>query len=154
MSYKLTQDIKDQINIIANSNLLPSVPMEYMGTIHWNGTDLLKKGISEMEINKIIVKIEYGKTYKQSNIPMLKNLDHAPHLRSAYRNKGIAALMTYAVKMIDYKQRAMLMYPSLFDDEGNYKGVDTGTVMKPDTSFVEYMNEQKAAQKNSILKKV
>lgn len=133
--WTLTTEVKQQLKGIG-ANYIPPMPFEAMFDLTHDGSTLLNQGVTHVKKGKLEIPVMIGQQYVQK-VPALKNADHYLHLKEAYQKNGIMGVTMYMEQCKKLLAKAKLMYPSLFDEEGNYKGVQAGTVLKPDKAFTE-----------------
>lgn len=133
--WTLTNEIRQQLKGIG-ANYIPAMPFEGLFDLKYEGIDLINQGVTHVKRDGKNIPVIVGQQYIQK-VPALMNADHYKHLKEAYQQNGMMGVTIYMEQCKKLLEKAKLMYPSLFDEEGFYKGVQAGTVMKPDPSFTE-----------------
>jgi hypothetical protein len=147
--FEMIATIRSQIDQIAKQ--LPGMCEEYNITNPVSGYDLIQRGIQSIKRagSGLVIPVEIGQTYDLPGVA-LRDVNHVHKLRLYYRIDGILGIHNYLKQIEPYRQTMMMQYPSLWSEGGNYMGVEEGTQMPIDSTFMEAAQKMAAAE-NKVL---
>lgn len=131
--YTLTDQLQQQIRKIAKQ--LPPMCEEYKTHNQVSGAALIANGLHVIKKAGIIQPVVIGSTYDLPSVA-LRNVNHYDKLAEYYAVKGLLGVHEYLNIIPGYLAAMQGQYPSLFDISGKYLGVEPGTQMQPDKSFI------------------
>lgn len=131
--YTLTDQLQQQIRIIAKQ--LPSMCEEYKTHNQVSGAALIANGHHTLKRAGLIQPVVIGSTYDLPSVA-LRDVNHYDKLTEYYSLKGLLGVHEYLSIIPGYLAAMQGQYPSLFDISGKYLGVEPGTQMQPDKSFI------------------
>ena len=131
--YTLTDQLQQQIRIIAKQ--LPPMCEEYKTHNQVSGAALIANGHHTLKRAGLIQPVVIGSTYDLPSVA-LRDVNHYDKLTEYYSLKGLLGVHEYLSIIPGYLAAMQGQYPSLFDISGKYLGVEPGTQMQPDKSFI------------------
>lgn len=142
--YTLTDQLQQQIRKIAKH--LPPMCEEYKTHNQVSGAELIANGHYTLKRSGIIQPVVIGGTYSLPSVA-LRDVNHYDKLAEYYALKGLAGVHEYLTIIPGYLAAMQGQYPSLFDISGKYLGVEPGTQMQPDKSFINRAKRLQEAER-------
>jgi hypothetical protein len=144
--YALTDEIQRQIRTIAKQ--LPPMCEEYQTHNEVSGAELIVQGHYTLKRAGIIQPVVIGGTYSLPSVA-LRDVKHYNKLAKYYALKGLLGVHEYLNVIPGYLAAMQGQYPSLFDISGRYLGVEPGTQMRPDKSFINQAKRLQEADRSA-----
>jgi hypothetical protein len=144
--YALTDEIQRQIRTIAKH--LPPMCEEYRTHNQVSGAELIARGHYTLKRAGLIQPVVIGSFYPLPSVA-LRDVNHYEKLAEYYALKGLAGVHEYLSIMPGYLAAMQGQYPSLFDISGRYLGVEPGTQMQPDKSFINQARRLQEADRSA-----
>lgn len=142
--YTLTDQLQQQIRKIAKQ--LPPMCEEYKTHNQVSGAALIANGLHVIKKAGLIQPVVIGSTYDLPSVA-LRNVNHYDKLAEYYAVKGLLGVHEYLNIIPGYLAAMQGQYPSLFDISGKYLGVEPGTQMQPDKSFISRAQRMQEAER-------
>lgn len=146
--WTLTKEIKLQLKQI-EEGIMPCCE-EFKTSIMYSGKKLLEQGVTQVKKGEDILDVKEDEMYEQKNITALRDCDYGPWLRRSYRTGGMASVFNMIASIDQMVSTAKEMYPTLFDEDGMYLGVEEGTILPVNPEYVKQMEEE--IKRNEIIK--
>ena len=144
--YALTDEIQRQIRTIAKQ--LPPMCEEYKTHNQVSGAELIARGHYTLKRAGLIQPVVIGSFYPLPSVA-LRDVNHYDKLTEYYALKGLAGTHEYLSIIPGYLAAMQGQYPSLFDSTGRYLGVEPGTQMQPDKSFINQAKRLQEAYRSA-----
>jgi hypothetical protein len=144
--YTLTDQLQQQIRTIAKQ--LPPMCEEYKTHNQVSGAELIAQGHYTLKRGGLIQPVVIGGTYPLPSVA-LRDVNHYDKLVEYYALKGLAGVHEYLSIIPGYLAAMQGQYPSLFDISGKYLGVEPGTQMQPDKSFINQARRLQEADRSA-----
>lgn len=142
--YALTDEIQRQIRKIAKQ--LPPMCEEYKTYNQVSGAELIAQGYYTLKRAGLIQPVVIGSFYPLPSVA-LRDVNHYDKLAEYYALKGLLGVHEYLNVIPGYLAAMQGQYPSLFDISGKYLGVEPGTQMQPDKSFISRAQRMQEAER-------
>ena len=144
--YALTDEIQRQIRTIAKQ--LPPMCEEYKTHNQVSGAELIAQGHYTLKRAGLIQPVVIGSFYPLPSVA-LRDVNHYDKLAEYYALKGLAGVHEYLNIIPGYLAAMQGQYASLFDISGRYLGVEPGTQMQPDKSFINQARRLQEADRSA-----
>ena len=131
--YTLTDQLQQQVRTLAKQ--LPPMCEEYKTHNQVSGAELIANGHYTLKRAGLIQPVVIGNYYPLPSVS-LRDVNHYDKLAEYYALKGLLGVHEYLTIIPGYLAAMQGQYPSLFDISGKYLGVEPGTQMQPDKSFI------------------